>query len=101
MDSSESEEDLILLVALADEEDQRKRKIWTHEINLERHQKGEFHTLVVPQLRNDEKRFYKYFRMKIAYFDEIVNLIREDISELDINFRESISAEERLAITLR
>ncbi|XP_050502605.1 uncharacterized protein LOC126881914 [Diabrotica virgifera virgifera] len=90
MDSSESEEDLILLVALADEEDQRKRKIWTHEINLERHQKGEFHT-----------RQGGNGGMKIAYFDEIVNLIREDISKLDINFRESISAEERLAITLR
>jgi len=34
-------------------------------------------------------------------FDEILSLIKEDIIKMDTNYREAISAEERLAITLR
>jgi len=43
-----------------------------------------------------------YFRMPSECFDEILNLIKEDITKMDTNYREAvISAEERLAITLR
>ena len=55
----------------------------------------------MPELRQDEKRFYIYFRMPSECFDEILNLIKEDITKKDTNYREVISAEERLAITLR
>ena len=61
---------------------------------------GEFHTLM-PELRQDEKHFYIYFRMPSECFDEILSLIKEDITKMDTNYREAISAEERLAITLR
>lgn len=77
-----------------------KKRKWVHEINLERMEFGEFHTLM-PQLRQDEKRFYLYFRMSSKNFDEILNLVNEDISKMDTNYREAISAEERLAIALR
>ena len=53
----------------------------------------------MPQLRKDEKRFYIYFRMTIACFDELLHLIENDIRKLDTNYREAISPEERLAIT--
>ena len=36
-----------------------------------------------------------------SVFDEILSLIKEDITKKDTNYREAISAEERLAITLR
>ncbi|KAJ8911443.1 hypothetical protein NQ315_008329 [Exocentrus adspersus] len=55
----------------------------------------------MPDLRKDEKRFYIYFRMSIESFDEILNLIKDDIRKYNTNFRESISPEERFAITLR
>ena len=78
----------------------RKKRKWVHEINVERKEFGEFHTLM-PELRQDEKRFYIYFRMPSECFDEILSLIKEDITKMDTNYREAISAEERLAITLR
>jgi len=34
-------------------------------------------------------------------FDEILSPIKEDITKMDTNYREAISAEELLAITLR
>ena len=78
----------------------RKKRNWVHEINVERKAFGEFHTLM-PELRHDEKRFYIYFRMPSECFDEILSVIKEDITKMDTNYREAISAEERLAITLR
>lgn len=52
-------------------------------------------------LRNSPQRFFIYFRMPEACFDEILELIKEDITKQDTKYREAISAEERLAITLR
>ena len=46
------------------------------------------------ELRRDEKRFYIYFRMPSECFDEILSLIKEDITKMDTNYREAISAEE-------
>jgi hypothetical protein len=77
----------------------RKKKKLVHEINVERKDFGEFHTLM-PELGQDEKRFYSYFRMPSECFDQILSLIKEDITKMDTNYREAvISAEERLAIT--
>ncbi|KAJ8953490.1 hypothetical protein NQ318_023611 [Aromia moschata] len=39
--------------------------------------------------------------MSSENFDEILTLIKEDITKTDTNYREAISAEERLAVTLR
>ncbi|CAH1993203.1 unnamed protein product [Acanthoscelides obtectus] len=55
----------------------------------------------MPQLRLDEQRFYVYFRMTQECFDEILNLVKDEIRKSDTNYREAISPEERLAITLR
>ena len=71
----------------------RKKRKWVHEINVERKEFGEFHTLM-PELRQDAKRFYIYFRMPSECFDEILSLIKEDITKMDTNYREAISAEE-------
>jgi hypothetical protein len=60
----------------------RKKRKWVHEINLERKDFAEFHTLM-PELRQDEKRFYIYFRMPSECFDEILILIKEDITKMD------------------
>ena len=55
----------------------------------------------MPELRQDEKRFYIYFGMPSKCSDKILSLIKEDITKMDTNYHEAISAEERLAITLR
>ena len=67
----------------------RKKRKWVHEINAERKDFEEFHTLM-PALRQDEKRFCTYFRMHSECFDEILSLIKEDITEMDTNYREAV-----------
>jgi hypothetical protein len=71
-----------------------------HEINMVRRKEGEFHTLY-PLLRNDEERFFLYFRMNFECFDELLNLIKDDIQKQCTNYRESIEPVERLTVTLR
>ena len=115
MYSSSDEEEALLFLALEDEENsrfvflsdrcrsffsvicknfffRRKKRNWVHEINVERKEFGEFHTLM-PEFRQDEKRFYIYFRMPSECFDEILSVIKEDITIMDTNYREAISAE--------
>lgn len=67
---------------------------------MSREEQGEFYTLI-PQLLNDEKRFYLYFRMTIESFDEILRAIRKDITKQFTNWRRPIPPEERLAVGLR
>jgi hypothetical protein len=78
----------------------RKRRKWVHEMNVERKEFGEFHTLMA-ELRQDEKRFSIYFRIPSECVDDILILIKEDITKMDTIYREAIPAEERLSITLR
>jgi len=53
------------------------------------------------QLREDEKRFYIYYRMTIESFDNLLNMIRDSIKKEFTNYRNPISPVERLCITLR
>uniref|UniRef100_A0A6P7GNG8 Protein ANTAGONIST OF LIKE HETEROCHROMATIN PROTEIN 1-like n=1 Tax=Diabrotica virgifera virgifera TaxID=50390 RepID=A0A6P7GNG8_DIAVI len=97
--TSSGEEEALVMLAMEDD-NSRKRRKWVHDINLERLKCGEYHTLM-PQLRKDDKRCYIYFRMTIDCFDELLHLVENDIRKSDTNYREAISPEERLAITLR
>lgn len=53
------------------------------------------------ELRRDIKRFYIYFRMTPDCFDEICNLIKDDIKKEYTKYRQPICPEERLAVALR
>lgn len=55
----------------------------------------------MPQLRNDAKRFFIYFRMTSNCFDDILNFINEDIRKETTHFRVPIPTPERLDIALR
>lgn len=74
----------------------RKEYRFTIFNNQDRRQYWEFHTSI-PQLLKDEKRFYISFRMTIDCIDIIAN----DVRKSDTNYREVMTPEERLAITLR
>ena len=77
------------------------RKHWMHPITAERESFGEYHTLM-PILRQDEgSKFFEYYRMTQTTFDELLHILRPHIQKQDTTFRRSVSAEERLAITLR
>ncbi|CAL8379028.1 unnamed protein product [Boreogadus saida] len=55
-----------------------------------RSQLGEFH-----QLRLDDGRFQRYFRLTLAMYDDLLALVGARTSRQDNNYRLSISAAER------
>jgi hypothetical protein len=50
-------------------------------------------------LEKDESQYFGYFRMKYDTFQYILNKVQDQLKYS--NFRETISSEERLAVTLR
>ena len=87
------DDEVLLLYAVGNK---RERK-WVHEVNMKRRDSGEFHHLM-KQLRQDEVKFKEYFRMSRNQFEQLLSLIKDDIEKKEVNYRESISAEERLAL---
>jgi hypothetical protein len=88
--SSSDKEEVLLFLALEDEEN--SRFVFLSD-------RCRSHIIYFPWYAKLE--FCIYFRMPSECFDEILSLIKEDITKKDTNYREAISAEERLAITLR
>jgi ribosomal protein L4 len=77
----------------------RERK-WVHKVNMKRSEFGESNHLM-KQLRQDEIKFKEYFRMSSNQFEQLLSLIEDGIEKKEVNLRESISTEERLALCLR
>lgn len=61
---------------------------------------GDFHTLY-PRLKEDPKSFFNYIRMPRECFFELLELVKSKIQRQETIFKHTISAEERLLITLR
>lgn len=98
--SDSSDEDYLMAAMLMGESRGKKRKYWIHPTLQKRTKLGEFSQLI-QELENDEQRFYDYFRMTKDAFEELHILLKEDLDRSDTNYRKSITARERLAITLR
>ncbi|CAM4571098.1 unnamed protein product [Leuciscus chuanchicus] len=77
-----------------------RRRIWAHQTLRRRTQFGEFHNLL-QELRLDDGRFQRYFRLSRAQFDDLLSRIGARITLQDTNYRRSIPAAERLSICLR
>jgi len=88
-ESDDSDDEVLLFYAVVNK---RERK-WLHEVNMKRREFGEFHPLM-KQLRQDEDTFKEYFRMSSNQFEQLLSLIKDDIEKKEVNYRESISAEE-------
>lgn len=78
----------------------RNRLIWVHPINEMRKEVGIFYTLF-KQLRQDDTKFFNYFRMSITSFDELHGRIKDSIQRKNTKMRNCIQPVEMLAITLR
>lgn len=76
----------------------KRKKCWVHDILEKWREFGEFHHLY-NDLKNYGKKFFDYYRMNQDTFTYILDAIRESIGKT--NFRETISPEERLSVTLR
>ncbi|XP_049763762.1 uncharacterized protein LOC126263687 [Schistocerca nitens] len=77
----------------------RTRRLWIHPINSDRHL-GEFFSLH-EELKNYPEKFYSYYRMNHNTFQYVLQNIQDKISKQNTNFRRSITAEEKLCITIR
>lgn len=95
-EEEEDEELLLFTLAL----NKGRKRCWIHDINLSRPNFGEYHHLV-QEMQDDEGKFKQYFRLSPAQLTEVLSLIEEDIYKHDTNYRKSITAGERLAVTLR
>ena len=78
----------------------KRRRVWVHDILRRRTQLGEYHHLL-QELRLDDGRFQRYFRLTVTQFEDLLARIGARISRLDTNYRRSIPAAERLSICLR
>lgn len=78
----------------------RKSREWVHDINKQRLQCGEYHTLF-QQLKHYPDRFYEYCRMAEETFRIILAHVSPRLEKSRLNYREPISPEERLVVTLR
>ncbi|KAL3054476.1 hypothetical protein OYC64_017419 [Pagothenia borchgrevinki] len=78
----------------------KRRSVWVHNIIKCRTQFGEYHCLI-KELRLDDCRFQRYFRMTCVQFDDLLAQVGVRISRMDTNYRRSLSAAERLSICLR
>lgn len=94
-ESDDCDSGVLLLYAVGNK---RERK-WVHEVNMKRREFDEFHHLM-KQLREEEVKFKEYFRVSSNQFEQLLSLIKDGIEKKEVN-RESISAEERLALCLR
>ena len=77
----------------------KRKKCWVNDILAKRKEFGEFNHLY-DDLKKDEKKFFDYYRMNQDTFNYILDAIREPIKKMS-NFRDTISPEERLSVTLR
>ena len=76
------------------------RGVWVDQFLAERNSKGEYARLF-PDLLKDDDKFFCYFRMTKSTFFLVLNKIRSRIEKQNTKYREAISPEERLMITLR
>ena len=78
----------------------RNRLLWVHSINQRREELGIFHT-IFEGLRDDENKFFNYFRMSVASFDELHERLKDVLQRQNTKMRNCIQPVEMLAVTLR
>jgi len=88
-ESDDSDNEVLLLYAVGNKHERK----CVHEVNMKRREFGKFHHLM-KQLCQDEVKYKEYFRMSSNQFEQLLLLIKDDIEKEEVNYRESISAEE-------
>lgn len=79
----------------------KKKRLWAREY-VRRRETDNVVQIMMEDLRNDSTdTFTKFFRIPSCEFDFLLNKLRHIIAKRDTNMRKAISAETRLAITIR
>ncbi|CAH1998916.1 unnamed protein product [Acanthoscelides obtectus] len=76
----------------------RSRRYAVHPYNNERSRKC---PKFLEDIRKHPDKFFEYYRMSIASFDELLGALRPLITKQETSFKKPISAKERLTVTLR
>lgn len=107
MAESDSDEEFIMTMITAGyiclEEKKNKRSMWVKPWLRKRAKYGVRVTLL-RELREEyvlHDDYRRYLRIDPPTFDLLLNMVREKVEKKDTNYRFSIPAEERLALTLR
>jgi hypothetical protein len=103
MDSDEETLLLTLLLSrkLAKRKKKCRRRLWEDPIWSFRLLESDYYVLYCERIKNNNKHFYDYLRMPRRTFNELLQVIQNDIKFQDTHLRISVSPEERLVITLR
>ncbi|XP_064479250.1 uncharacterized protein LOC135392472 [Ornithodoros turicata] len=81
---------------------QRKRRsVWMKPYLKRRPQMSCCENLMRELAMEVKDNYRRYIRMDVSTFEHLLNLVRPQIQRQDTNFREAISPEERLSVTLR
>lgn len=78
-----------------------RKRLWIREIFKSRLTRGEYHALISEMKLVDHESFYRYFHMTPQRFSHLLGLVGPLIKRQDTRFRQEITPDERLAITLR
>ncbi|CAK1598457.1 unnamed protein product [Parnassius mnemosyne] len=79
---------------------QKRKHYWVHPLTAMRLMKGFFY-MRYNDLRKFPKKFFGYYRMNITTFDNLKTIVGNEIYYKDTSWRNAISVEERLSVTLR
>ncbi|XP_057297594.1 putative nuclease HARBI1 [Hydractinia symbiolongicarpus] len=103
-DSSEEEEAVATLIVIKSIRKKRRRKSpfsWVRQIYRERELKGVYNQLLQEMKLHDREFYFRFLRISPDRFEHLLSLVGPSIQKRDTNFRNSIPAAERLALTLR
>ena len=76
------------------------REFWVHPFNTKVHSRGEFF-VTYPDLRRYPVKFFRSCRMSIRQFGNLLLMVSPIITKQNNNYTETLSAEEKLVMTLR
>lgn len=83
------------------ENSNKKRRWWVRPINQRRNDQGDGEHLINEMRFLDVESHFKYCRMTVDVFDELLNIVGPAIQKMQTNFREPICPRTRLYLTLR
>lgn len=101
-ENSSSDEDFILLAAIAySRKRKRTRRCWVKNWVENRQVHGAYHALMQELVCDDEQSFRNFLRIDISHFNMLKMKVSHLIEKQQTVLREPISGDERLAVTLR
>ena len=92
---------LVLALKIKNKKKIKKRIVWVKNWLQRRSYLGCFDTLLKELWSEDEAEYKRFLRMTPQIFDELLELVEEDITKENTRFRDAIPASIKLAITIK